>query len=48
VTSANLTGHGIAENMELGVLVKGGPIPRRLSQHFRELIAGGVLTEVHE
>jgi cardiolipin synthase A/B len=46
ITSANLTGHGIAENMELGLLVKGGPIPRRLSEHFRELMAGGVLTEV--
>jgi phosphatidylserine/phosphatidylglycerophosphate/cardiolipin synthase-like enzyme len=46
VTSANLTGHGIAKNMELGLLVKGGPIPRRLSQHFRELMAADVLTEV--
>jgi phosphatidylserine/phosphatidylglycerophosphate/cardiolipin synthase-like enzyme len=46
VTSANLTGHGIAENMELGVLVRGGHIARRLSEHFRELIASGVLVEV--
>jgi phosphatidylserine/phosphatidylglycerophosphate/cardiolipin synthase-like enzyme len=46
VTSANLTGHGIAENMELGLLVRGGPIPRRLSDHFRELIAGGTLVEI--
>jgi cardiolipin synthase A/B len=46
VTSANLTGHGIGKNMELGLLVKGGPIPRRLSQHFRDLIASGVLVEV--
>jgi phosphatidylserine/phosphatidylglycerophosphate/cardiolipin synthase-like enzyme len=48
VTSANLTGHGIAENMELGLLVKGGPIPRRLSEHFRELIAGEVLRQLHD
>jgi phosphatidylserine/phosphatidylglycerophosphate/cardiolipin synthase-like enzyme len=46
VTSANLTGHGIAENMELGLLVRGGPIPRRLSDHLRELIERGTLVEV--
>jgi phosphatidylserine/phosphatidylglycerophosphate/cardiolipin synthase-like enzyme len=46
VTSANLTGHGITENIELGLLVRGGPIPRRLSEHFRELIADGTLVEI--
>jgi phosphatidylserine/phosphatidylglycerophosphate/cardiolipin synthase-like enzyme len=46
VTSANLTGHGITENMELGLLVRGGAIPRRLSAHFRELIANGTLLAV--
>jgi phosphatidylserine/phosphatidylglycerophosphate/cardiolipin synthase-like enzyme len=47
VTSANLTGHGITQNMELGLLIKGGPIPHRLSDHFRELIAQGTLVETH-
>jgi len=46
VTSANLTGHGVTENMELGLLVRGGPIPRRLAEHFRELIADGALVEL--
>jgi cardiolipin synthase A/B len=46
VTSANLTGHGIAENMELGLLVRGGGIPRRLSAHFKELIAEGTLDRI--
>jgi cardiolipin synthase len=46
ITSANLTGHAIAENMELGLLVRGGPIPTRLSDHFRELIARAVVEEV--
>lgn len=46
VTSANLTGHAIAENMELGLLVRGGSVPRRLAAHFRELIARGDLTQV--
>jgi phosphatidylserine/phosphatidylglycerophosphate/cardiolipin synthase-like enzyme len=43
VTSANLTGHAISANMELGLLVQGGPIPRRLRLHFTELIANRVL-----
>ena len=46
VTSANLTGHGISENMELGLLVRGGLIPRRLSEHFRDLIADGTLVAI--
>ncbi len=46
VTSANLTGHAITENMELGLLVRGGPIPGRLRDHFRELIAQKVLVEI--
>lgn len=43
VTSANLTGHAIAENMELGLLITGGVVPRRLGGHFRQLISDGVL-----
>lgn len=43
VTSANLTGHAISENMELGLLIHGGPVPRRLAAHFSELLAKGVL-----
>lgn len=46
VTSANLTGHAIEENMELGLLVRGGPIPRRLAAHFQQLMADQVLEEV--
>jgi phosphatidylserine/phosphatidylglycerophosphate/cardiolipin synthase-like enzyme len=46
VTSANLTGHALEINMELGLLVEGGPIPRRLTNHFNELIARGILREV--
>lgn len=46
VTSANLTGFAIKENMELGILIRGGPVPGRLAAHFRELIARGVLAEI--
>ena len=46
VTSANLTGAALDENMELGLLVRGGAVPRRLSRHFMTLIDEGVLTLV--
>jgi len=48
VTSANLTGSAIESNMELGLLVRGGPVPRRLARHFRALMADGILAEVPE
>ena len=28
-TSANLTGHALDLNMELGLIVRGGPVPAR-------------------
>jgi cardiolipin synthase A/B len=43
VTSANLTGAAQADNMELGILIRGGPVPRSLQDHFSQLIASGVL-----
>jgi phosphatidylserine/phosphatidylglycerophosphate/cardiolipin synthase-like enzyme len=46
VTSANLTGHGMNENMELGLLVRGGPVPRRLAAHFTLLMIDRVLDRV--
>src|SRR5207244_4605563 len=41
VTSANLTGSAIEANMELGLLVRGGAVPRRLARHVRALIGLG-------
>jgi phosphatidylserine/phosphatidylglycerophosphate/cardiolipin synthase-like enzyme len=46
VTSANLTGQAVDVNMELGLLVRGGPVPARLSRHFRQLMVDGVLKPV--
>jgi phosphatidylserine/phosphatidylglycerophosphate/cardiolipin synthase-like enzyme len=46
VTSANLTGLAITSNMELGLLIRGGPVPRRLSAHFKQLIFDQVLDRV--
>lgn len=43
ITSANLTGHALEKNMEAGVLVNGGSLPRTLSDHLEALIAINVL-----
>ncbi len=43
VTSANLTGHGLTENIELGLLITGGPEPERMAEHVRALMARRVL-----
>lgn len=38
LTSANLTGHALEKNMEAGVVVSGGDLPRRLRSHLHALI----------
>lgn len=43
VTSANLTGAGLLRNMELGLLVKRGPVPGALAAHVDALIDQEVL-----
>ena len=45
ISSANLTGFAMELNMELGVLIKGGDIPRRIKDHFDELIVRGLLVK---
>lgn len=35
IGSANLTGYGLDRNLECGVLIRGGPIPRRLVDHLQ-------------
>ena len=34
VGSANLTAHGLERNLECGLLVRGGEVPRLLAEHF--------------
>ncbi len=46
VSSANLTGRALDANMEAGLLIKGGSIPRTLHAHFRELAYDGTLEVV--
>lgn len=43
ITSANLTGHALEKNMEAGVLIHGGQVPRLLIDHLDALIDVGSL-----
>jgi len=43
ISSANLTGKAYRENMELGMLVTGGNIPRQVSEQLAWLLRGGTL-----
>jgi cardiolipin synthase len=38
ITSANLTGSAMERNMEAGVLIRGGELPRLLGSHLRALV----------
>jgi cardiolipin synthase len=46
ITSANLTSHALGKNMEAGVLINGGPVPRALSDHLQALVDVGILSVV--
>lgn len=43
ITSANLTGHAMEKNIELGVLIRGGQIPLSLNQHLESLITTKII-----
>jgi hypothetical protein len=45
-SSANLTEQAFTINMELGLLLTGGPLPVQVEGQFDQLIAGGVLEKV--
>ena len=46
LSSANLTEYALSTNMELGVLITGGRLPRDAERHFDELVRAGVLMPV--
>lgn len=46
VTSANLTGSAMTDNMELGLVVRGGDVPRRIANHFEALMTDKVLRQL--
>ena len=43
ITSANLISAGINDNIELGVLIKAGPLPEKLHSHLARLVEAGTL-----
>lgn len=46
ITSANLTGHAMGQNMEAGVLLSGGQIPRLLHDHLEALVGTRIVSSV--
>jgi cardiolipin synthase len=46
VTSANLTSHALEQNMEAGILVGGGSLPKNLIDHIQALIDVKILERV--
>ncbi|HIB8626382.1 DISARM system phospholipase D-like protein DrmC [Pseudomonas aeruginosa] len=46
ITSANLTGYAMDQNMEAGVLVSGKPLPDQLHRHLEALMVTGVVEPV--
>lgn len=46
ITSANLTGYAMDQNMEAGVLISGDPLPDQLHRHLEALVATGVVVPI--
>jgi phosphatidylserine/phosphatidylglycerophosphate/cardiolipin synthase-like enzyme len=46
ISSANLTGHAMNINMELGLLIKGGEVPQSIALHLRQLIEAAILVRL--
>ena len=48
ITSANLTGYAMEQNMEAGVLISGDPLPEQLHRHLEALAITGVVVPFGE
>jgi cardiolipin synthase A/B len=46
ITSANLTGYAMEKNMEAGVLISGGQIPKLLEGHLTSLVDTNLISKV--
>jgi phosphatidylserine/phosphatidylglycerophosphate/cardiolipin synthase-like enzyme len=46
VTSANFTGSALERNIEAGVLVTGGPAPKRAAEHLKAMVRSGILKRI--
>lgn len=43
ITSANLTGHAMEKNMELGILISGGETPATVERHLNSMVELGIV-----
>lgn len=43
ISSANLSGAALERNLEVGIILRGGPIPPWLASRFDELVSSGVI-----
>lgn len=46
IARANLNGHAMEKNMEAGILIAGGEIPRQLNQHLCALVSTQIVNVV--
>ena len=46
ITSANLTGHAMEKNIEAGVLISGGQIPKLMSRHLNSLVNTNLISKI--
>lgn len=44
ITSANLTGHAMNQNIEAGVLISGGQVPKLLYEHLHALVDTNIVS----
>ncbi len=47
ITSANLTGAAMRKNMELGVFVNGGTLPKSLNEHLKALASTRIIRPIN-
>jgi len=45
ITSANLTDYAMNLNMEMGVLIRGGGMPKQVEGHFEGMITKKILVD---
>ncbi|MRI31378.1 hypothetical protein EOPP23_00045 [Endozoicomonas sp. OPT23] len=46
ITSANLTGHALEHNIEMGVLIYGGKLPKIIHKHWEMLIITNIIEKI--
>jgi len=46
ISSANLTNYAMTLNMEMGLLLRGGPLPTQVDAHLRHLVEEGIFRQI--